>query len=55
MTGFLYNMRNPTASANPYPAICPRCDEDRRRRRLDTRSASFAPAFRNSLKYFPTA
>ena len=36
VTGFLYNVRNPTASANPYPAICPRCDEDRRRRRLDT-------------------
>jgi hypothetical protein len=35
--GFLYNMRNPTAEANQaYPAICPRCDEDRRRRRLDT-------------------
>jgi hypothetical protein len=35
VTGFLYNVRNPTASVNPYPAICPRCDEDRRRRRLN--------------------
>ena len=35
--GFLYNVRNPTASASQaYPAICPRCDQDRRRRRLDT-------------------
>ena len=34
--GFVYNVPNPTANANQaYPAICPRCDEDRRRRRLD--------------------
>ena len=35
--GFLYHVPNPTANASQaYPAICPRCDEDRRRRRLDT-------------------
>ncbi len=35
--GFLYRVPNPTATANQaYPAYCPRCDEDRRRRRLDT-------------------
>ncbi len=35
--GFLYHVLNPAPGANQvYPAICPRCDEDRRRRRLDT-------------------
>ena len=35
--GFLYHVPNPAPGANQvYPAICPRCDEDRRRRRLDT-------------------
>jgi len=35
--GFLYHVPNPTTDADQaYPAICPRCDEDRRRRRLDT-------------------
>ncbi len=35
--GFLYHVRSPTAASNQaYPAICPRCEEDRRGRRLDT-------------------
>ena len=35
--GFLYYVPNPGPGADQaYPAICPRCDEDRRRRRLDT-------------------
>ena len=35
--GFLYHVPNPAPVADQaYPAICPRCDEDRRRRRLDT-------------------
>ncbi|MGH8587909.1 MAG: DEAD/DEAH box helicase [Gammaproteobacteria bacterium] len=35
--GFLYHVPNPAPNANQaYAAICPRCDEDRRRRRLDT-------------------
>jgi DEAD/DEAH box helicase domain-containing protein len=35
--GFLYRVPKPTPEADQaYPAICPRCDEDRRRRRLDT-------------------
>ncbi|MEW6402720.1 MAG: DEAD/DEAH box helicase [Chloroflexota bacterium] len=35
--GFLYHVSNPAPDADQaYPAICPRCDEDRRRRRLDT-------------------
>jgi ATP-dependent helicase YprA (DUF1998 family) len=35
--GFAYEVPNPSPDANQaYPAICPRCDEDRRRRRLDT-------------------
>ncbi|MGD0905043.1 MAG: DEAD/DEAH box helicase, partial [Terracidiphilus sp.] len=35
--GFLYHVPNPGPVADQaYPAICPRCDEDRRRRRLDT-------------------
>jgi len=35
--GFLYHVPNPAPGAEQaYPAICPRCDEDRRRRRLDT-------------------
>jgi hypothetical protein len=35
--GFIYRVPNPTSAANQaYPAYCPRCDEDRRRRRLDT-------------------
>ncbi len=35
--GFLYHIRGATnGSHQAYPAICPRCDEDRRRRRLDT-------------------
>lgn len=35
--GFLYYIPNPIAVGDQaYPAICPRCDEDRRRRRLDT-------------------
>jgi hypothetical protein len=35
--GFLYHVRNPAPIANQaYPAKCPRCDEDRARRRLDT-------------------
>ncbi len=35
--GFLYRVPNPAPGADQaYPAICPRCDEDRRRRRLDT-------------------
>lgn len=35
--GYLYHVQNPARVADQaYPAICPRCDEDRRRRRLDT-------------------
>ena len=35
--GFLYHVPTPAPTADQaYPAICPRCDEDRRRRRLDT-------------------
>jgi DEAD/DEAH box helicase domain-containing protein len=38
--GYLYHVPNLTPDAGraypAYPAICPRCDEDRRRRRLDT-------------------
>ncbi len=35
--GFIYRVPNPgPGSDQAYPAICPRCDEDRRRRRLDT-------------------
>ena len=35
--GFLYHVRNPAPVADQaYPAKCPRCDEDRARRRLDT-------------------
>ncbi len=35
--GFLYRVPNPNRDSDQaYPAICPRCDEDRRRRRLDT-------------------
>lgn len=35
--GFLYHVPTPAPGADQaYPAICPRCDEDRRRRRLDT-------------------
>jgi DEAD/DEAH box helicase domain-containing protein len=35
--GFLYHIRNPAPIADQaYPAKCPRCDEDRARRRLDT-------------------
>ncbi|MFH1717708.1 MAG: DEAD/DEAH box helicase [Planctomycetota bacterium] len=35
--GFLYRVPNPDRDSDQaYPAICPRCDEDRRRRRLDT-------------------
>lgn len=35
--GFLYHVPNPaTVADQAYPGICPRCDEDRRRRRLDT-------------------
>jgi ATP-dependent helicase YprA (DUF1998 family) len=35
--GFLYHIRNWSSDSNQaYPAICPRCDEDRRGRRLDT-------------------
>ncbi|MFH1719877.1 MAG: DEAD/DEAH box helicase [Planctomycetota bacterium] len=35
--GFLYHVPNlATGADQAYPAICPRCDEDRRRRRLDT-------------------
>ena len=35
--GFLYHVQNPAPIADQaYPAICPRCEEDRRRRRLDT-------------------
>jgi len=37
LRGFLYHVPNPAPGADQaYPAICPRCDEDRRRRRLDT-------------------
>ena len=37
VTGFLYHVPHPAPDADQaYPAICPRCDEDRRRRRLDT-------------------
>lgn len=37
LPGFLYTVPNPSTDANQaYPGICPRCDEDRRRRRLDT-------------------
>jgi ATP-dependent helicase YprA (DUF1998 family) len=35
--GFLYHVRGATTTGiQAYPAICPRCDEDRRGRRLDT-------------------
>ena len=35
--GFLYRVPHPDQDSDQaYPAICPRCDEDRRRRRLDT-------------------
>lgn len=35
--GYLYHVQNPGPGADQaYPGICPRCDEDRRRRRLDT-------------------
>jgi len=35
--GFLYHIRHPSPDANQaYPARCPRCGEDRARRRLDT-------------------
>lgn len=35
--GFLYRVPTPDRDSDQaYPAICPRCDEDRRRRRLDT-------------------
>jgi len=37
LRGFLYSVPNPDAGSDQaYPGICPRCDEDRRRRRLDT-------------------
>jgi ATP-dependent helicase YprA (DUF1998 family) len=39
LRGFLYHVPNPAPDGDQvYPAICPRCDEDRRRRRrgLDT-------------------
>lgn len=37
LRGFLYQVPTPAPGADQaYPAICPRCDEDRRRRRLDT-------------------
>jgi ATP-dependent helicase YprA (DUF1998 family) len=35
--GFLYHVRGATSRGlQAYPGICPRCDEDRRNRRLDT-------------------
>ena len=35
--GFLYRVPTPDPDADQaYPAVCPRCDEDRGRRRLDT-------------------
>src|SRR5712664_4204016 len=35
--GFLYHVPNLVPDADQaYPAFCPHCDEDRRRRRLDT-------------------
>ncbi len=35
--GFLYHVPKPVPDADQaYPAFCPHCDEDRRRRRLDT-------------------
>jgi Lhr-like helicase len=35
--GYVYFVPNPAPGGDQaYPAICPRCDEDRRRRRLDT-------------------
>jgi hypothetical protein len=35
--GYLYHVRNPAPIADQaYPAKCPRCDEDRARRKLDT-------------------
>ena len=39
--GFLYHVPNPaTAADQAYPGICPRCDEDRRRRKSNVPATS---------------
>ena len=53
--GFLYHLRNPATIADQaYPARCPRCGEDRARRRLDHQFARCVPGSSEWRRYCPT-